>query len=460
MRNILKAATLESKFPLLAVESDCIVSKDADITVAFEVELPELFTVTSAEYAAIHAAWCKAVKVLPDYTVVHKQDWFVKEHYRSRTEGEKLGFLSRSYELHFNERPFLNHCCYLYLTKTTKERMRMQSSFSSLCRGFIIPKEVNRDTAVRFLDAAGQFARIVNDTGLVRLRRLSGDEVTGTEEQSGLLEKYLCLSLEDTGTLEDIELGDDGVRIGDKRLSVYTLSELDALPGRVGTDSRYERLSTDRSDCRLSFASPVGLLLPCNHIYNQYLFIDDSAENLQRFEKTARNMQSLSRYSRSNQINKEWIDLYLNDAHSYGLTSVRCHCNVIAWTDNPDEVKVIRNDTGSQIAAMECKPRHDTVDAATLYWAGMPGNAADFPAEESFYTFIEQAVCFWTEETNYRSSLSPFGLKMSDRISGKPLHVDISDLPMKRGITTNRNKFVLGGSGSGKSFFMNHLVRQ
>ena len=459
MRNILKAATLESKFPLLAVESDCIVSKDADITVAFEVELPELFTVTSAEYAAIHAAWCKAIKVLPDYTVVHKQDWFVKERYHSRTEGERLGFLSRSYELHFNERPFLNHRCYLYLTKTTKERMRMQSSFSSLCRGFIIPKEVNRDTAARFLDAAGQFARIVNDTGLVRLRRLPGNEVTGTEEKSGLLEKYLCLSLEDTGTLEDIELGDDGVRIGDKRLSVYTLSELDALPGRVGTDSRYERLSTDRSDCRLSFASPVGLLLPCNHIYNQYLFIDDSAENLQRFEKTARNMQSLSRYSRSNQINKEWIDLYLNDAHSYGLTSVRCHCNVIAWTDNPDEVKAIRNDTGSQIAAMECKPRHDTVDAATLYWAGMPGNAADFPAEESFYTFIEQAVCFWTEETNYRSSLSPFGLKMSDRISGKPLHVDISDLPMKRGITTNRNKFVLGGSGSGKSFFMNHLIR-
>jgi conjugation system TraG family ATPase len=31
---------------------------------------------------------------------------------------------------------------------------------------------------------------------------------------------------------------------------------------------------------------------------------------------------------------------------------------------------------------------------------------------------------------------------------------------MRKGITTNRNKFVLGPSGSGKSFFMNHLVRQ
>ena len=398
--------------------------------------------------------------MLPDYTVVHKQDWFVREDYRSRTDRENLSFLSRSYEMHFNERPFLNHKCYLFLTKTTKERMRMQSNFSSLCRGFIIPKEVNRDTAVHFLDAVGQFAQIVNDTGLVRLRRLSGDEITGTEQASGLLEKYFCLSLEDTTMLEDIELGDEGLRIGDKHVAVYTLSELDALPGKVGTDCRYERLSTDKSDCKLSFASPVGLLLSCNHLYNQYIFIDDSNENLQRFEKSARNMQSLSKYSRSNQINKEWIDLYLNDAHSYGLTSVRCHCNIVAWTDNAQELKNVRNDVGSQIAVMECKPRHNTVDAATLYWAGMPGNAADFPAEESFYTFIEQALCFWTGETNYRSSLSPFGLKMSDRISGRPLHVDISDLPMKKGITTNRNKFVLGGSGSGKSFFMNHLVRQ
>jgi hypothetical protein len=55
-------------------------------------------------------------------------------------------------------------------------------------------------------------------------------------------------------------------------------------------DNRYEELSTDRSDCRLSFAAPVGVLLSCNHIYNQFLFIDDSAENLKRFEKQARNM--------------------------------------------------------------------------------------------------------------------------------------------------------------------------
>ena len=75
MRSILKTATLESKFPILAAEKGCILSKEADITVAFRVTLPELFTVTSAEYETMHSCWVKALKILPPYTVVHKQDW-------------------------------------------------------------------------------------------------------------------------------------------------------------------------------------------------------------------------------------------------------------------------------------------------------------------------------------------------------------------------------------------------
>ena len=154
------------------------------------------------------------------------------------------------------------------------------------------------------------------------------------------------------------------------------------------------------------------------------------------------------------------IEMYLNEAHSQGVRSVRCHCNVMAWAESESELKRIRNDVGSQLALMGCTPRHNTVDVPVLFWAAIPGNEADFPAEESFYTFLDQALCLFNEETNYRSSLSPFGIKMSDRLSGIPLHLDISDLPMKRGVITNRNKFILGPSGSGKSYLTNHLVRQ
>ncbi len=398
---------------------------------------------------------------MPNFSIVHKQDIFITEKYEPDIRRDELSFLSRSFERHFNERPYLHHTCYLFLTKTTKERSRQQSNWNTLCRGFLVPKEIrDRETVERFMEAVGQFESIVNDSELARLERLTTEEITGTESEPGIIERYLTLSADGTTMLQDMQLNPDGMRIGDKRLCLHTLSDLDDLPGRVRTDGRYERLSTDRSDCRLSYAAPVGVMLSCDHIYNQWIFIDDSSENLSRFEKMAKNMQSLSRYSRSNQINKEWLDEYLNEAHTNGLQSVRCHCNIIAWAENGDELRKVKNDVGSALALMECTPRHNTTDLPALYWAGIPGNEADFPSEETFYTFTGQALCFFTAETCYRNSLSPFGIRMVDRLTGKPVFLDISDLPMKKGVVTNRNKFILGPSGSGKSFFTNHLVRQ
>ena len=194
MRNVSKTTTLENKFPLLAVENNCILSKDADITACFEVRLPELFTVASAEYEAIHSAWHKAIKTLPDFTVIHKQDWYIKENYAPDLAKDDQSFLAKSYQRHFNERPFLNHYCYLFLTKTTKERMRMQSNFSSLCKGSFIPKEIRDNEAIhRFMEAVAQFEGIINDSGLIKLNRLSEADIIGKDEKQGLLEQYLTL---------------------------------------------------------------------------------------------------------------------------------------------------------------------------------------------------------------------------------------------------------------------------
>ena len=207
MRNTLKAATLESKFPLLSVEQGCILSKDADITIAFQVSLPELFTVTSEGYEAMHSVWNKAIKVLPDYSIVHKQDWYIQENYKAENQNHDLSFLSSSFERHFNERPYLNHTCYLFLTKTTKERSRQRSNFNSLSRGFIIPKEVKvKEAVVRFVESVNQFQQIINDSEFIQLARLTTDEIVGTVNNPGIVEKYFSLSQEQTTNLQDIAL--------------------------------------------------------------------------------------------------------------------------------------------------------------------------------------------------------------------------------------------------------------
>lgn len=338
--------------------------------------------------------------------------------------------------------------------------MRSQSNLSSLCRGFIVPQEIrDPDVAARFLDAVGQAESILRESGFIKLRRLTTDEIVGTSGRQGLLGQYFTLSREEQTPLEDIRLDPGRMMVGDKILCLHTLTDLDDLPQSVGTDMRYERFSTDRSDCRLSFAAPLGLLLSCNHIYNQYIFLDNAEATLKRFERMARNMNSLSKYSRSNAVNREWIDLYLSEARVGSLLPVRCHCNVISWAESEEELKRIRNEVGAQLALMGATPHHNTVDTPALFWGGIPGGEADFPAEESFYTFLDPALCFFSAETAYRSSPSPFGIKMVDRLTGVPVHLDISDLPMKKGLISNRNKFCLGGSGTGKSFFVNHLMR-
>jgi conjugation system TraG family ATPase len=132
---------------------------------------------------------------------------------------------------------------------------------------------------------------------------------------------------------------------------------------------------------------------------------------------------------------------------------------LLVWTEDKDRLKDLRNLVSSALAQMDATPKQETTGVAQIWWAGIPGNEADFPMNDTFDTFIEQAVCFLNPETNYRSSLSPVGLRLGDRLTGKPVHVDISDEPVKKGICTNRNKFILGPSGSGKSFFTNHMVR-
>ena len=138
---------------------------------------------------------------------------------------------------------------------------------------------------------------------------------------------------------------------------------------------------------------------------------------------------------------------------------VKAHFNVLVWTDDKKELKELKTQVSSALAQMDAIAKQETDGAPQVFWAGLPGNEADFPMNDTFDTFAEQATCFLNLETNYRSSVSPMGIRLGDRLTGKPVHVDISDEPVKKGICTNRNKFILGPSGSGKSFFTNHMVR-
>lgn len=451
---------LDDILPISDVEHDCILSKQGDITVVFKADLPEIFTLSDQEYEAFHQAWIKAIKLLPKYSIFHKQDWFLQSSYKPDFTKEDTSFLSRSSERFFNERPFLAHSCYIMLTKKPSGRKAASSMFSSLLRKSIVPEETLKPQLLQdFLDSTGQFKRIMQDSGFMKLTRLREKELHSHSRKMGLIEQYCYLSEgSDSFLIADINF-DEGMRVGDKYCQLYTLGDAIDLPALCGSRINYDRYSTDKTKFSVGFASTLGQLLPCNHIFNQYIFIEDAQKTIQKLESKRLRLQSLSAYSRENMIARDATNDFLNEAISQQRLPVKAHFNVLVWTDNKDELKDLKNMVSSALAQMDAVAKQETIGAPQIFWAGIPGNAADFPMNDTFDTFAEQATCFLNMETGYRSSLSPVGIRLGDRLTGKPVHVDISDEPMKMGICTNRNKFILGPSGSGKSFFTNHMVR-
>ncbi|HTM93753.1 MAG TPA: DUF3875 domain-containing protein, partial [Flavisolibacter sp.] len=201
---------LEEILPIMSVEHDAIVSRQGDITIGFACELPELFTLSDKEYETFHQAWIRAIKVLPKHSVFHKQDWFIESRYKADFSGEDQSFLSRSSERFFNERPYLDHECFIFLTKKPNGRKPSSSVFSNLIRRSIVPEQALKPQLLQdFLDCCGQFAHILEDSGFVRLRRLKNEELLSVKNRAGVIEKYcFLLDSNDHLLIKDISYGE------------------------------------------------------------------------------------------------------------------------------------------------------------------------------------------------------------------------------------------------------------
>lgn len=441
------------------VERDCILSPQGDVTMGFEVSQPEIFVSSDQGFEGYHQTLIKAIKVLPKYCIYHQQDFFLEESYAADFSNP-LSFLSHSSERHYNERPCLRHHSRIFITMKPKSRKKTTSLSSSLLRRHIVPEEsLNEQTIQEFFNAVGQFERIINDSGFALFVRLKNEELISHEKQAGIIEQYCSLANNQSDTtIKDIQFKQD-FKIGDQYCALYTLADVSDLPPFCGSRMNYDKYSTDRTKSSISFAAPLGILLPCNHIYNQYIFIDDVQKTIKQLESKKLRLQSLSAYSRENAIARDGVNDFLNEAIGEQRQPVKAHFNLLVFTSDKTRLKELGNQVFSALAQIDATPKLETSGAAQIWYAGIPGMEAEFPMNEVIDTFLEQAVCFLHLETNYRDSASVFGMRLAERLFGRPVWVDLSDEPIKMGICTNRNKFILGPSGSGKSFFTNHMVR-
>lgn len=457
MNKIISGRAIEQVLPIYKVEFNCIISRQGDVTIVFKLLLPDIFTLSAEEYETLHLTWVKAIKALPAGTVLHKRDTFIKAAYKAKVKPYS-SFLSEAGEQFFDGREYIEHSCTIAITKTATERKAASSGYSTLMRKSPVPAAaVNPAMLADFMEKAGAFERILSDSGFIKLQRLTDDQLAGTKDSAGLIERYCFLLGEhERPVIKDVHL-QDGVRIGHDDCQLFTLADVNDLPALCGSRVNYEPYSTDKTRFSIGFATPMGLLLDCNHEYNQYLFIGDSQQTLKGLEKKRLRLQSLSAYSRENAIARDATSDFLNEAIGQQRLPIKAHFNLMCWTDKESELQEIRNKVSSAAARLDASVKQETDGAPQIWWAGIPGNAGDFPMNDTFDTFLEQGTCFLNVDGNYSSDAR--GIRFSERLYGRPVMIDLFDAPMKNGTITNRNVFMCGGSGAGKSVLGNHLLR-
>jgi len=447
---------IERIMPVWKVEHGAMVSTAGDVTIAFRVVLPEIGTQSAKDFEALHQSFAKALRVLQQGTVLHKADWFVSG--RFKPSGVLSDTLRGAGERAFAGRRFLEHECFIFLTRKPSGRKLSTSAYSNILRRSVVPRDVlDARSMGAFLASCGQFERILLDSGAVDLVRLDDDALAGTAAAPGIIERYcFLLGRGQRPVIRDVHVS-GGIRVGRNTCELYTLADVQHLPPLCGPRLSYEPYSTDRTAYSIGFATPLGMLLDCNHIYSQYVFIGDGPRTIRELEAKKLRLQSLSGYSRENAVSRDAVNDFLNEAVATGKLPVRAHFNVLCWSEDPQEVSEFKNKVGSAMARLGAECKQETDGEAQIWFSGMPGNAADFPMNDSFDTFGEQAACFFNLESSVRCDGS--GLRLADRLYGRPVYVDLFNAPMKSGLITNRNMFICGSSGAGKSVVMNHLLR-
>ena len=256
----------------------------------------------------------------------------------------------------------------------------------------------------------------------------------------------------------DISNQEESLKIGNKYVNFYAINDLDCLPPEFTSSYEESVYRTENSSIDFSLLYPIGLGLPHNHIVNQIFFKTCKDDVLNKLRKDNKGFSSFIG-GEANTINYEhnkgFINTALQDMHS----PIHVHINVMVWYQEKSKIKIIEGDLFESFNKIGFSPNVVSSNSLNLFMSCYPGNASDFPLnDETFILHDVQAAALMINEGTTKSNISEFGLRVSDRLTGKPVYLDISDTPKKKGLINNLNKVIFGPSGSGKSFGCNNLV--
>ena len=367
---------------------------------------------------------------------IHKQDVFIKKKFHDETN-DNHEFLSESYFRYFTGRTYTDVQTYLIITQENK-KSRLFSFDSKKWRDFLVKirkvKDQLKDSGVDSTYLDGATAR-------------------------DYVDRYFSMNF--TGkivSMTNFKVDDETISMGNKRCKVYSLVDVDCinLPGVIRP---YTNIEVNNTSMPVDLVSLVdNIPVAETVIYNQMLFMPNQKRELSLLDKKKNRHASMP--NPSNLIAVEDIKKVQDVIARENKQLVYAHFNLVVSVPIDEDIQKCTNHLENSFGRMGIHISKRAYNQLELFVNSFPGNCYGMnPDYDRFLTLSDAATCLMYKEHIQHSEDTPLKVYYTDR-QGVPVAIDISGKEGKNKITDNSNFFILGPSGSGKSFFTNSMVRQ
>lgn len=460
-----KAVDLLTVFPIQAITNDMIVNGNGDLSIGYKLFLPEVFTLSQEDANQIQERLEGLMKMLPPGAIVHQQLYYYTNNYKN---DEYSTNPLKAENLRYNEgKEIINCYANLYITFADvdlKLRIRKKATDNSLMRKLNYPcKQPYKKIKARIAELEPHVLNFENGlSSIVQFKIIK----MNSKDLNNAIYDYCNLSYaspsEDATqcSVNPMIVSENGdMKIGQQFVAILSLTsegenlyELN-IPNTGKSKaygSKIELPENIKSKCSMLY--PVGLGLPFDHIVNVVIEITERDKTISVIEKECTGLNFISRfYSAAAEKQKVQTAFCSKIAAHESQTSYTAFNVIINDTDRSSLIRKISlaqqgfsfmNDSSCYI---------ENAELCNLFFANIPGNArANY---RGFINTTQQAICYMQKDSTYISDLK--GHLYNDRF-GTPIKIDLWNHPTLR----NRNKIVIGPSGSGKSFWLNNYIYQ
>lgn len=460
-----KSVDLGDVLPIQTITEDAIINGNGDITVGYRLFLPEVFTLSENDAQYIHERLEALFKMLPAGTVVHQQAFYYKGEYHN-TEYSTNALVSEN-NRHFEGKEILNSYTNLYVTFTNGKRngkIRKNASGTSLMRKLHYPfKQPFKDYRERLSEMESFLLNFEN--GLASIQQFEIRKMNSQELNNAIYD-YINLSYEtptDDATLKTVNpmaINQNGdMKIGQQFVAMLSLTNEgehlhELVVPHTGKSKSYggqiEVPDSIKSKCSMLY--PVGLGLPFDHIVNVVIEITDPDATVTAIgaEKDALNYIT-NFYPPASEKQREQ-EAFCNEITKFDYQTAYTAFNVIVNdTDKTTLMRKIALVQQGYSFMNQSSCYVENAELCNLFFTNIPGNArANY---RGFINTTKQAICYLQKEGMYLSDSK--GHIYNDRF-GTPVRINLWDYPT----LNNKNRIVIGPSGSGKSFWLNNYILQ